>query len=64
MSRGKGWTRHFPLFPVETLGGRLVSWFWIERKWVDNHHLELIDPCDRGEYVGGWVYRMPLVPRA
>lgn len=64
MSHPHVWMPHFAKWPVETLGGRLVFWMWIERKWVDNHHLEIIDPDDLGEYVGDWIYRMPLVLRA
>lgn len=57
----KQWRPWFAWHPVRTLGGKLVWMKKVERYWNPKVDMWMIHPDDRGEYRGGWEYRLPSV---
>lgn len=53
----KEWHRWFAWYPVKV--GDTLYWLeYMERRWIVEKNLRLIDPYDFGEYEGGWIYRL------
>lgn len=50
------WHDWFAWWPV-LVGGELVWWERVQRRWNSGTNLVCIDPYDPGEYAGAWEYR-------
>jgi hypothetical protein len=55
------WHRWFAWRPVRTLGGRLVWWKFVDRRWDMDGGYWHDDFSGYTQPSGGWEYRLPLV---